>query len=374
MVDRTKGRRPKNRPCDSGDDSDPGLATQRDRDLTATQRGTLEPAWVLHQGEGTQRPQCVKGKGPENPGVAAPLAAAGCRGNCWCAGRVFSVVRRWTTTSRLPRPLRVVPHEPSSTFHDGDGGRHATVLVERGLSRASGVRVCSPCRAHLFALDVILCAPISLFAFVAESAKARLRRHGPELHRCVIVCRLRLFLSYCSWRLAGLHFLFLGLKGETKVFFSTRRGQSPVVTPCSRNPVTIRFGLIFRTFSSTVRTAFQASSKLHADSGALQTDIGPEGANFVGHDRKHGYQISCVFLIHRERRAKASRSTWRTRAVHCLCVITVMDIGKQGFLRSYGEDRGLGARTQSPKHVQSVEHYFYMPLASCTQLFGICVA
>ena len=143
-VDRTKGRRPKNRPCDSRDDSDPGLATQRDRDLTATQRGTLEPAWVLHQGEGTQRPQYVKWKGPEDPGVAAPLAAAGCRGNCWCAGRVFSVVRRWTTTSRLPRPLRVVPHEPSSTFHVGDGGRHATVLVERGLSRASGVRVCSP--------------------------------------------------------------------------------------------------------------------------------------------------------------------------------------------------------------------------------------
>ena len=153
----------------------------------------------------------MKGKGPENPGVAAPLAAAGCRGNCWCAGRVFSVVRRWTTTSRLPRPLRVVPHEPSSTFHDGDGGRHATVLVERGFSRASGVRVCSPCRAHLFALDVILCAPISLFAFVAESAKARLRRHGPELHRCLIDCRLRLFLAYCSWRIAGLHFLFLFL-------------------------------------------------------------------------------------------------------------------------------------------------------------------
>ena len=44
-------------------------------------RGTLEPAWVSHQGEGAQRPQCAKGKGPENPGVAAPLAASGCRGN-----------------------------------------------------------------------------------------------------------------------------------------------------------------------------------------------------------------------------------------------------------------------------------------------------
>ena len=36
---------------------------------------------------GTQRPQCAKGKGPENPGVAAPLAAAGCRGNCRRDGR-----------------------------------------------------------------------------------------------------------------------------------------------------------------------------------------------------------------------------------------------------------------------------------------------
>ena len=58
--------------------------------LTATKRGTLEPAWVLLQGEGTQRPQCVKRNGPENPGVAAPLAAADCRGNCWYAGRVSS--------------------------------------------------------------------------------------------------------------------------------------------------------------------------------------------------------------------------------------------------------------------------------------------
>ena len=205
-----------------------------------------------------------------------------------------------------------------------------------------------------FALDVILCAPISLFAFVAESAKARLRRHGPELHRCLIVCRSRLF-AYCSWRLAGLHFLFLGLPGETMVFFcgfflllfDAKRSVSRCHTLLAESGYDTIW-VYFRTFSSTVRTAFQASSKLHADSGALQTDIGPEGANFVGHDRKHGGQISCVFLIHRERRAKASRSTWRTRAVHCLCVITVMDIGKQAFLRSYGEDRGLGARTQSP--------------------------
>ena len=67
-----------------GDDSDPGLASRRDCVLTATpeNEGTLEPAWVLHQREGTSKtPRCVKGKGPKDPGVAAPLAAAGFRGN-----------------------------------------------------------------------------------------------------------------------------------------------------------------------------------------------------------------------------------------------------------------------------------------------------
>ena len=45
-------------------------------------KGTLLPVWVLHQREGNQRPQCVKGKGPKDAGVVAPLAAAACRGNC----------------------------------------------------------------------------------------------------------------------------------------------------------------------------------------------------------------------------------------------------------------------------------------------------
>ena len=35
----------------------------------------------MQQGRGAQRPQSVKGKGPKDPGVEAPLAAAGCRGN-----------------------------------------------------------------------------------------------------------------------------------------------------------------------------------------------------------------------------------------------------------------------------------------------------
>ena len=52
MVDKAEGRRPWKRPSEEGDDSDPGLATQRERDLTATKRGTLEPAWVAHKTEG----------------------------------------------------------------------------------------------------------------------------------------------------------------------------------------------------------------------------------------------------------------------------------------------------------------------------------
>ena len=84
MVDRAKGRRPQNRPSEEGDDSDQGLATRRDSFLTATrvkevlsnQRG------YRTQGKVAQRRQSVKGRGPKDPGVAAPLAAAGCRGNC----------------------------------------------------------------------------------------------------------------------------------------------------------------------------------------------------------------------------------------------------------------------------------------------------
>ena len=70
----SQGRRPENRP--RGDDSDPGLASRRESDLGnchATDRGTLEPAWAASTHS--------EGKGPENPSVVAPLAAAGCRGN-----------------------------------------------------------------------------------------------------------------------------------------------------------------------------------------------------------------------------------------------------------------------------------------------------
>ena len=55
-LSKREGRRPKNRPNEEGDDSDPGLASRRESDLTATNRGTLKPARVLHQGRGPKDP------------------------------------------------------------------------------------------------------------------------------------------------------------------------------------------------------------------------------------------------------------------------------------------------------------------------------
>ena len=48
-------------------------------------RGTLETAWVasVHKKGGTPKTQVHEGKGPKDPGVAAPLDAACCRGNCY---------------------------------------------------------------------------------------------------------------------------------------------------------------------------------------------------------------------------------------------------------------------------------------------------
>ena len=55
-----------------GDDSDPGLASRRESFLTAQNKST-ESAWAATTHS--------EGKGPENPGVVAPFAVAGCRGN-----------------------------------------------------------------------------------------------------------------------------------------------------------------------------------------------------------------------------------------------------------------------------------------------------
>ena len=60
------------------------------------QRGALKPAWVLHQeGGGPKTPVC-EGKGPENPGVAAPLhlplVVPATAGTLWVDGRTRRLV------------------------------------------------------------------------------------------------------------------------------------------------------------------------------------------------------------------------------------------------------------------------------------------
>ena len=70
-----RGGDPRTDQVKKGDDSDPGLATLRDKrpNCHFRRKGTLEPAWVLHQGEGPQRPHSAKGRGPKDPSVVAPL-------------------------------------------------------------------------------------------------------------------------------------------------------------------------------------------------------------------------------------------------------------------------------------------------------------
>ena len=82
MADRAQGRRPDNRP--GGDDSDPGLASRRERGLNCHQTEysrTSVDCINAKRGGGPKTP-LYEGQGPENPGVVAPFAVASCRGNC----------------------------------------------------------------------------------------------------------------------------------------------------------------------------------------------------------------------------------------------------------------------------------------------------
>ena len=65
------------------DDSDPGLASRRDRGLNCHQTGysrTSVDCINTKRGGFPKTPLC-EGKGPENPGVVAPFVVAGCHGN-----------------------------------------------------------------------------------------------------------------------------------------------------------------------------------------------------------------------------------------------------------------------------------------------------
>ena len=102
MVDQSEGRRPENRPSEKkGADSElPGWQPkEKAAQLPKGKRNSRNSVGGINaEGEGPQRPQCAKGRGPKDLGVAAPLAAAGCRGNCW---RVVDG-RRGKTDLRTP--------------------------------------------------------------------------------------------------------------------------------------------------------------------------------------------------------------------------------------------------------------------------------
>ena len=93
----------------------PGLPQKSSENLCKRKgQGTQRPQRVLLRGgEGTQRAQLRKGRGPKDPGVAAPLAVAGCRGDCW----------------------RVVDRRPGKIFHAPAlfvYGRYLQYSVTRG--------------------------------------------------------------------------------------------------------------------------------------------------------------------------------------------------------------------------------------------------
>ena len=78
-----------NRPRDKGADSElPDWQPKEKAIKLPQERGTLEPAWVASVRK--------KGRGPKDPGVAAPLASAGCRG---------SRVRYASCVALLDRPV-----------------------------------------------------------------------------------------------------------------------------------------------------------------------------------------------------------------------------------------------------------------------------
>ena len=85
MADRAQGRRPDNRPGDTGGlTQTPGWHPEEKATLvTATRGSTLKPAWTasMREGAGAQRPHCAKGRDPRTPASWRHFAVASCRGN-----------------------------------------------------------------------------------------------------------------------------------------------------------------------------------------------------------------------------------------------------------------------------------------------------
>ena len=82
MVDRAEGGGPGTGHPTKGTTRTPGWHPERKEAQLplVSERYSLTSVGIEPR-EGLQRPQCVKEKGPTDPGVAAPLAAVSCRGN-----------------------------------------------------------------------------------------------------------------------------------------------------------------------------------------------------------------------------------------------------------------------------------------------------
>ena len=115
---RQKGDDPKTDQMTKGADSElPGWQPKEKVPLTATKRGALESASVasMPNGRGPKDPSVRRGIGPKDPGVAAPLVAAGCRGNCLydMGGRSHASACSSPSSHSWTSPSRTFPSGPS---------------------------------------------------------------------------------------------------------------------------------------------------------------------------------------------------------------------------------------------------------------------
>ena len=130
MADRAQGRQPENRP--GGDDSDPGLASRRERDPTA-RRGTLKPAWSVSKSS--------KGKGPKDPGASCKAQRGNCRPQLVQADFLFPLLRF---------QFHLRPDVP-----DAYSGNCSLVLARHGdtsVRQHSVMRTLKPCPSRIPAL------------------------------------------------------------------------------------------------------------------------------------------------------------------------------------------------------------------------------
>ena len=130
-----------------------------------SKRYSLTRVWVLHQGEGPQRPQCVKGKGLKDPGVEAPLHLAQSLGHARVRAR--GVVSAPTNVNIIVSSLN------DDITHATDVmivGKRVSVCLSVDLvvvCRLPNVAPSAPCRR---AVKVSRSKPSSLKTFVSSTS------------------------------------------------------------------------------------------------------------------------------------------------------------------------------------------------------------